>query len=201
MLLLCRQTHMLPPSVTPLLVLVNVKSGGQQGMELIRSFRKLLNPHQVYDLMNGGPLPGFVWAYIVLELRYTTMQERLSLVVRLQFLPQACQWSCFHKIDLLVTTDVMASQILFYRFVGSSSVVTIPAVTVTTCANFQSFCLWLMMLVSTGQIWRWLIFYWKLFFYQFVAGKQWNFNWFISVVFLISFSSLFSGCSSVTLRQ
>lgn len=61
------QTHMLSPSVTPLLVLVNVKSGGQQGMDLIRSFRKLLNPHQVYDLMNGGPLPGFVPAFILLE--------------------------------------------------------------------------------------------------------------------------------------
>ncbi len=52
------QAHMIPDYVTPLLVLVNVKSGGQQGMELIRSFRKLLNPHQVFDLMNGGPLPG-----------------------------------------------------------------------------------------------------------------------------------------------
>jgi len=50
---------MLSTCVNPLLVLVNVKSGGQQGMDLIRSFRKLLNPHQVYDLMNGGPLPGF----------------------------------------------------------------------------------------------------------------------------------------------
>ena len=54
------QPQMIPDNVTPLLTLVNVKSGGQQGMELIRSFRKLLNPHQVYDLMNGGPLPGWV---------------------------------------------------------------------------------------------------------------------------------------------
>lgn len=52
------QPQTVPSNVTPLLVLVNVKSGGQQGMDLIRSFRKLLNPHQVFDLMNGGPLPG-----------------------------------------------------------------------------------------------------------------------------------------------
>ncbi|VDN13095.1 unnamed protein product [Dibothriocephalus latus] len=32
----------------PLLVFVNVKSGGCQGLELITSFRKLLNPHQYW---------------------------------------------------------------------------------------------------------------------------------------------------------
>ena len=73
---------MIPPTVLPLLIFVNVKSGGcqviilvfivqhtdfdiltNQGLELISSFRKLLNPYQVFDLSNGGPLPG--WTSIV----------------------------------------------------------------------------------------------------------------------------------------
>ncbi|KAF7494403.1 Diacylglycerol kinase theta [Sarcoptes scabiei] len=57
--------HMVPKGVRPLLVFVNVKSGGCQGLELISSFRKLLNPYQVYDLENGGPLPGlYVFRHI-----------------------------------------------------------------------------------------------------------------------------------------
>uniref|UniRef100_A0A914WG94 Diacylglycerol kinase n=1 Tax=Plectus sambesii TaxID=2011161 RepID=A0A914WG94_9BILA len=52
------QPHMLAKNVEPLLVLVNVKSGGCQGVNLIRSFRKLLNPFQVFDVLKGGPLVG-----------------------------------------------------------------------------------------------------------------------------------------------
>ncbi|XP_008284327.1 diacylglycerol kinase theta [Stegastes partitus] len=46
--------------VCPLLVFVNPKSGGLKGRELLYSFRKLLNPHQVFDISNGGPLAGIV---------------------------------------------------------------------------------------------------------------------------------------------
>lgn len=52
------EPSMIPKKTLPLLVFVNVKSGGCQGLELISSFRKLLNPYQVFDLTNGGPLPG-----------------------------------------------------------------------------------------------------------------------------------------------
>ena len=58
MLLPTLKPSMLPPNVCPLLVFVNVKSGGGQGVHLISSFKKLLNPHQVFDLSNGGPLCG-----------------------------------------------------------------------------------------------------------------------------------------------
>ncbi|KAM4048982.1 diacylglycerol kinase theta [Anomaloglossus baeobatrachus] len=49
----------LPQASCPLLVFVNPKSGGLKGRDLLCSFRKLLNPHQVFELTNGGPLPGF----------------------------------------------------------------------------------------------------------------------------------------------
>ncbi|XP_050563093.1 diacylglycerol kinase theta isoform X3 [Spodoptera frugiperda] len=65
MLLPSIEPSMVPAGVKPLLVFVNVKSGGCQGLELISSFRKLLNPYQVFDLENGGPLPGlYVFRHI-----------------------------------------------------------------------------------------------------------------------------------------
>ena len=40
---------------TPLLVFVNSRSGGQQGVHLIRKFRRLLNPNQIFDLDVTNP--------------------------------------------------------------------------------------------------------------------------------------------------
>jgi hypothetical protein len=42
----------------PLLVFANSKSGAQQGPILQRKFRRLLGAAQVFDLAEGGPLPG-----------------------------------------------------------------------------------------------------------------------------------------------
>ena len=50
----------LSPTASPLLVFVNAKSGGCQGVNLLTHFRRLLNPFQVFDLDNGGPIPGLV---------------------------------------------------------------------------------------------------------------------------------------------
>ncbi|XP_050417388.1 diacylglycerol kinase delta isoform X2 [Patella vulgata] len=47
-----------PPRTSPLLVYVNTKSGDNQGVKFLRRFKQLLNPAQVFDLMNGGPYPG-----------------------------------------------------------------------------------------------------------------------------------------------
>ncbi|XP_033640352.1 diacylglycerol kinase theta-like isoform X2 [Asterias rubens] len=54
------EIHMdcLRPEATPLLLFINVKSGGCQGIEVFDILSKMVNPYQVMNLCQGGPLPG-----------------------------------------------------------------------------------------------------------------------------------------------
>lgn len=44
--------------VIPVIVFINPKSGGNQGVKLLGKFQHLLNPRQVFDLTQGGPKMG-----------------------------------------------------------------------------------------------------------------------------------------------
>ncbi|KAG5887656.1 hypothetical protein JTB14_003109 [Gonioctena quinquepunctata] len=45
-------------NVSPVIVFINPKSGGNQGLKLLQKFQWLLNPRQVFDLTRGGPRMG-----------------------------------------------------------------------------------------------------------------------------------------------
>ncbi|XP_075155369.1 eye-specific diacylglycerol kinase-like isoform X3 [Haematobia irritans] len=44
--------------VIPVIVYINPKSGGNQGVKLLGKFQQILNPRQVFDLTQGGPKMG-----------------------------------------------------------------------------------------------------------------------------------------------
>ncbi|CAI2350550.1 unnamed protein product [Caenorhabditis sp. 36 PRJEB53466] len=43
------------PGGSPLIVLINAKSGDSQGQRIIKKFRRILNPIQVFDIIAAGP--------------------------------------------------------------------------------------------------------------------------------------------------
>jgi diacylglycerol kinase (ATP) len=47
-----------PKGARPVLIFINQKSGGKQGKALVDVFQKIVGERQVFDLSNGGPMPG-----------------------------------------------------------------------------------------------------------------------------------------------
>ena len=72
---------------TPILVFLNPKSGGNQGVKLMQKFQWLLNPRQVFDLTKGGPGPAIDLFRLEDNTKYT--EEVVSLIVS-RSLPSFC---------------------------------------------------------------------------------------------------------------
>jgi len=120
---------MIPQGCTPLLVLVNVRSGGQQGMDLIRSFRKLLNPHQVYDLMNGGPLPGSVLVATALDIICNSNESDMNFsgiiwrkAMGLLYAKKYCRYYHIRQVSARVAKLVLKVHLGKVKVIGSAMV-------------------------------------------------------------------------------
>ncbi|XKL64444.1 hypothetical protein PGB90_004530 [Kerria lacca] len=79
--------------VTPVIVFINPKSGGNQGVKLLQKFQWLLNPRQVFDLNFGGPNLGLELYRKVPNLRILacggdgTVGWILSVLDKIEFTP------------------------------------------------------------------------------------------------------------------
>ncbi|KAK9497653.1 hypothetical protein O3M35_004341 [Rhynocoris fuscipes] len=80
-------------TMKPLIVFINPKSGGNQGVKLLHKFQWLLNPRQVFDLTQGGPNMGLELFMKVPNLRILacggdgTVGWVLSVIDQMEFHP------------------------------------------------------------------------------------------------------------------
>jgi len=81
------------PNITPVLVFINPKSGGNQGAKLLQKFQWLLNPRQVFDLTQGGPKMGYVMSFLFLR---SSSYLMYALASRQSFTPNHIKYSCHH---------------------------------------------------------------------------------------------------------
>lgn len=93
---------------SPLLVLVNSKSGDNQGVKFLRKFKQLLNPAQVFDLMNGGPELGYLRAFsfwiLVIATGRSPVEDLISVAL------------CKH-LPLVLSSSACASSRSLWHFV------------------------------------------------------------------------------------
>ncbi len=123
-----------PQGCSPLLVFVNSKSGDNQGVKFLRRFKQLLNPAQVFDLMNGGP--GLGWEKIFLLHFLFVFLSFLSFLSFFQF-------GLTHVCLCVLLTDWGYSGTLIHS--GSW----FAAVTDLLVGSFPK---------STSSIWMWVLF-------------------------------------------
>ena len=97
---------MFPPDSQPLLVLVNSKSGGGQGADMLAAFQRLLNPHQVHSLADGGPLPGYALLLVALFCKNNSSNNNNNK----KGLDTNGRWACQAKGDLNPTNGLIPSK-------------------------------------------------------------------------------------------
>lgn len=80
-------------------LLKNTITGGQQGDAVIQALLGLLNPLQIFDLGNGGPVPGY---FFLLEFALLTQYYAVLKLFALWSMPEAH----FTYLDAVVTVIV-----------------------------------------------------------------------------------------------
>lgn len=66
----------LPTGISPVIIFINTKSGGLLGNLAIGKFSRSVNPLQIFDLSQGGPIHGYLFVLLVLLNR-----DRLNFII------------------------------------------------------------------------------------------------------------------------